>query len=43
MMELTAQTIELMQFGIYSAALVFLGMLLLNGVTDLALTMFGGE
>lgn len=43
MIELTAQTIDLVQIGIYSATVVFLGMLLVNGVSDLVIRLFGGD
>lgn len=43
MMELTAPTVDLLQVAIYSAAVVFLGMLLANGVSDLVIRLFGGD
>lgn len=43
MIQLTVQTIDLLQIGVYSAALVFLGMLLVNGVSDLVIRLFGGD
>lgn len=43
MMTLTAQTIELIQFGVYSATLVFLGMLLLTNVANLVIGYFWGD
>lgn len=43
MMELSAQTVSLMQVAIYSAAVVFLGMLLVHGVSDLVIRLFGGD
>jgi hypothetical protein len=43
MIELLPQTLDLMEVAIYSAVVVFLAMLLLNGVSDLLHTFFGGE
>ncbi len=43
MMELSPETLELLQTAIYSGAVVFVGMLLVNGVSDLVQRLFGEE
>lgn len=43
MMDLSAQTISLMQAAIYSAAIVFLIMLMVNAVSDLVIRLFAGD
>jgi hypothetical protein len=43
MMELSPQTLELLQTAIYAASIVFLGMLMLNAVSDLVIRLFGGD
>jgi hypothetical protein len=42
MMDLLPETLDLLQTAIYSGAIVFLGMLLVNGVSDLVQRLFGG-
>ncbi len=43
MMELLPETLDLLQAAIYSGAVVFVAMLLVNGVSDLVHRLFGGE
>lgn len=43
MMELLPQTLDLLEIAIYSGAIVFLGMLLVHGVSDLVQRLFGGD
>ncbi len=43
MMELSSQTLDLLKTAIYSGAVVFLGMLLVNAVSDLVQRLFGGD
>lgn len=43
MMELSPQTLELLETAIYAGSVVFLGMLLVNGVSDLVIRLFSGE
>lgn len=42
MMELLPETLELLEVAIYSGAIVFLGMLLVHGVSDLVQRLFSG-
>ena len=43
MMELSPQTLDLLETAIYAGAIVFLGMLMLNGVSDLVIRLFQGD
>ena len=43
MMELSPQTLELLEIAIYAAAVVFLAMLMVNGVSDLVIRLFQGD
>jgi hypothetical protein len=43
MMDLTTETIELLKTAIYSLAIVFTGMLLLNGVSQAVQKFFAEE
>lgn len=40
---LIRETLDLLEIAIYAASLVFLGMLMINGVSDLVIRLFGGE
>lgn len=43
MMELLPETLELLKIAIYGGAVVFVGMLLTHGLSDLVQRLFGGE